>query len=119
MFNAKQGYNLPGTKAAAHGCRVACVPKRLVMNSKTSKVILIAFTLFTFLAVRTNCIALPVDLGTAGLGYWTVLEVGSGTVTQSQSGAVMGNVGFAQNGDISATGLLRQLVRVISSVLQG
>ena len=74
------------------------------MNSKTSKVILIAFTLFTFLAVRTNCIALPVDLGTAGLGYWTVLEVGSGTVTQSQSGAVMGNVGVAQNGDISASG---------------
>jgi choice-of-anchor A domain-containing protein len=39
-----------------------------------------------FLAMRSDCIALPVDLGVAGPKYWTVLETGTGTVIQSQSG---------------------------------
>jgi ice-binding like protein/putative adhesin len=67
------------------------------MISKTGKLILIAhITLFAFLGGRTNCIALPVDLGTAGSGYWTVLGVGAGTV--NSQGEVIGNVGVAQNG---------------------
>jgi len=90
------------------------------MSSKTGKLILIAhITLFAFLAIQTTCVALPVDLGSAGPGYWTVLEAGSGTITQSQSlggkkkkatlsntqGGIMGNVGVAQNGHISDTAL--------------
>jgi hypothetical protein len=78
------------------------------MISTTGKLILIAnITLFAFLAGGTSCIALPVDLGTSGSAYWTVLEVGSGTVTQSlgrkrsvalSDSQVIGNVGYVQNG---------------------
>src|SRR2546428_206044 len=89
------------------------------MMRKTAKLVLIAHvTLFAFLATPKTCTALPVDLGTAGPGYWSVLEVGAGTVTQSQSlagrtkkvalsspqGGITGNVGIAQNGHISGVG---------------
>lgn len=92
------------------------------MNTKRAKLILIAYLTIAFLAIGNNCSALPVDLGAAGAQYWGVLEVGSGTIAQSQSaagksargkkhaapvtssGGVMGNVGVTENGRLSDSG---------------
>ncbi len=47
------------------------------MLSKTGKLIG-PLTIFTFLAIRAGCLALP--SGSAGPGQWAVLEVGPGTI---------------------------------------
>jgi hypothetical protein len=124
MFNAEAGNNFLGIRSALViiYSRLHRQPKGLAMISKRAKSILIASaTIFVFLAIRNNCPALPVDLGAAGPAYWTVLETGAGTVSQSQSvgskkrgasstsshGGVMGNVGIAQNSRISESGSLR------------
>ena len=39
---------------------------------------------FVLAGPPSNCFALPVDLGTAGSQYWTVLQTGNGTVTLTQ-----------------------------------
>jgi len=91
------------------------------MNRKTSTRILAScLTTFLLVAVRSNCSALPVDLGSAG--SWGVFETGSGTVsvsgavptksrnsrraasTTATQSSVTGNVGTAAGGTISATG---------------
>jgi hypothetical protein len=90
------------------------------MNRKTSTRILAScLTTFALIAMRSNCSALPVDLGAAG--SWGIFETGSGTVsvsgaapaksrnsgravsTTTQS-SIAGNVGTAGGGTISATG---------------
>jgi Ice-binding-like len=93
---------------------------------RNAKLILIwCFTICVISATAKNCTALPLDLGAAGPEYWTVLEVGSGTISQSQSqpssrkkhGArtaaaavsasqqvVTGNVGISQDGHLSSSG---------------
>ena len=119
MFNVRQLIGCLAQKALRTSQGPVCT-KEPFMTGKTGKLILIApITLFASLAIQTTCIALPVDLGTAGPGYWSVLEVGSGTVSESQllagtkkrkvalsnlQGGIMGNVGVAQDGHISGTG---------------
>lgn len=93
------------------------------MNRKTSTWILVScLTTFAFVAIRGNCLALPVDLGSAGYGSWSVFETGTGTVSisgaapakassrrtasvsSSTQNSIVGNVGTAGAGQISATG---------------
>jgi len=86
MFNSKSGNNLPGTESAIHillgvGNRGVAV---IIKGAKSTSICHAA--VMVFLAMRSDCIALPVDLGAAGPKYWTVLETGTGTVIQSQSG---------------------------------
>lgn len=87
---------------------------------RTDRILGSCLTIFVWLAVHSNCVALPVDLGAAGPGSWTVLETGSGAVTFSQSPSqarggkraassnsqvgVVGNVEASQSGRISANG---------------
>src|SRR5207245_8545543 len=52
----------------------------------TKSTLICCAAIVVFLAMHSNCAALPVDLGAAGPKYWTVLETGTGTVIQSQSG---------------------------------
>src|SRR4051794_15964979 len=77
---------------------------------------------FAFVLAQSNCLALPVDLGSAGYGSWSVFETGSGTVSISGAApakasakraasvstaaqnSVVGNVGTAGGGQITATG---------------
>jgi hypothetical protein len=59
--------------------------------------------------VRSNSMALPVDLGTAGPDNWSVLEVGNGAVVEqvdlsNPQGGISGNVGIQQNGKIQGSG---------------
>jgi choice-of-anchor A domain-containing protein len=54
-------------------------------------------------------VALPVNLGAAGPGNWTVLQVGSGVVSRetnlsNSSGGIFGNVGIQQNGKFKGSG---------------
>lgn len=93
------------------------------MNSKRGKVILIAcVTIVVSLAIQSDCSALPVDLGAAGPEYWAVLETGTGTIVQSQSGksagrkrhaalsaptsqgGIIGNVGIAPQSGLDQAG---------------
>jgi Ice-binding-like len=93
------------------------------LNSKRGKVILIAcVTIVVFLAIQSDCSALPVDLGAAGPEYWAVLETGTGTIVQSQSGksagrkrhaarsaptsqgGIIGNVGIAPQSGLDQAG---------------
>ncbi len=49
--------------------------------------------------------ALPVDLGTAGPGNWSVLELGTGKIDMSNpAGVVSGNVGVYAGGQIASSG---------------
>jgi Ice-binding-like len=59
--------------------------------------------------VRSNSMALPVDLGTAGPNNWSVLEVGDGSVVEqvdlsNPQGGISGNVGIQKNGKIQGSG---------------
>jgi choice-of-anchor A domain-containing protein len=86
MFGPKAIKNLHGTESAIHiklvvGNRGAAV---IIKGAKSTLICHAAVVVF--LAMRSDCIALPVDLGVAGPKYWTVLETGTGTVIQSQSG---------------------------------
>lgn len=92
------------------------------MNRKTSTRILASvLTTFALVVTRSNCSALPVDLGSAG--SWSVFETGSGTVNVSGAApakarkgkhavavsnttqsSVVGNVGTAGGGHINAMG---------------
>jgi hypothetical protein len=93
------------------------------LNSKRGKVILIAcVTIVVSLAIQSDCSALPVDLGAAGPEYWAVLETGTGTIVQSQSGksagrkrhaalsaptsqgGIIGNVGIAPQSGLDQAG---------------
>jgi hypothetical protein len=94
------------------------------MNRKTStRISASCLTAVALLLIRSNCSALPVDLGSAGYGSWSVFETGSGTVSisgaapaKARSGrrtasvstatqnSVVGNVGTAGAGHIMATG---------------
>jgi hypothetical protein len=54
-------------------------------------------------------LATPVDLGTAGSGDWAALEIGNGSVTVDSfdvggTSAVWGNVGVAQNENLTMSG---------------
>jgi hypothetical protein len=79
------------------------------------------FAIGSLFVLADKCAGLPVDLGAAGPQHWTVLETGSGTITQSVSGGsrkhrasaaailtsqqgILGNVGVGQNGRISDSG---------------
>ena len=84
MFGSKAVKNVRGTESAIHiklvlGNRGAAV---IIKGAKSTLICHAAVVLF--LAMRSDCIALPVDLGVAGPKYWTVLETGTGTVIQSQ-----------------------------------
>jgi len=86
MIGLKAVKNVHGTESAIHiklvlGNRGAAV---MIKGAKSTLICHAAVVLF--LAMRSDCIALPVDLGVAGPKYWTVLETGTGTVIQSQSG---------------------------------
>ena len=86
MFGLKAVKNVHGTESA--------IPIKLVLGNRGAAVmikgakstLICHAAIVVFLAMRSNCAALPVDLGVAGPKYWTVLETGTGTVIQSQSG---------------------------------
>lgn len=93
-----------------------------MINNRVKTGLIATVTVCLFLIVRSDCTALPVDLGMAGPGHWTVLQTGTGTIaaTQSQSagshkrknqpalsapqGGVVGNIGVGENGHLSNSG---------------
>src|SRR4051794_25199692 len=88
----------------------------------STRILASLLTAFAFVVLRSNCLALPVDLGSAGYGSWSVFETGSGTVSvsgaapakasgkraasvsTSTQNSIVGNVGTAGAGHIAATG---------------
>ena len=103
MFGLKAVKNVHGTESAIHiklvlGNRGAAV---IIKGAKSTLICHAAVVLF--LAMRSDCIALPVDLGVAGPKYWTVLETGAGTVIQSQSGRGRHHASGRMSGTITNT----------------
>jgi Ice-binding-like len=97
-----------------------------VMANKGKQILTCQLAICVILATGKHCTALPVDLGAAGPDYWTVLETGTGVITQStavpasgrgkkhganratavsgSSRTVIGNVGVGEDGRLSSSG---------------
>src|SRR5262249_17772272 len=99
----------------------------LMICNRVSLILVASVGWFVLSGPASNCFALPVDLGTAGSQYWTVLQVGNGTVTLTQpvtttkkksstkkkgtavtstvpQVAIKGNVGVGESGQILDSG---------------
>src|ERR1700740_2905223 len=79
----------------------------MIFQRKNSVVYVLA--LVGILGLRAESFALPVSLGTAGPGSFTVLEIGTGTLNISinaggPANGVQGNVGVNGSGTLALTG---------------